>query len=191
MKITNLFLTYSQVWKIIFWVWDNFLRKTMIFTWKIVCLIKDHPNNLITKVPITRNRMFLLNIQNDVAKCIKACSRDLSWLWHLRLGHLNLGGLQLLAKSKMVRGLPSIKHLDQLCEGCFLGKKSWKNFPKEASTRATKPLQLVHIDMCVDRSNHHCSIKRITFFSLLMILVGKHWCEISSGHLRRTFLGLK
>uniref|UniRef100_A0A2N9JBE9 Integrase catalytic domain-containing protein n=1 Tax=Fagus sylvatica TaxID=28930 RepID=A0A2N9JBE9_FAGSY len=112
------------------------------------CLIRDHQNNLIAKVPMTRNRMFLLNIHNDVAKCLKACYRDSSWLWHLRLGHLNFGGLKLLAKTKMVRGLPSIEHPNQLCEGCLFGKQSRKSFPKEASTRANKPLQLVHADLC-------------------------------------------
>ncbi|XP_022853296.1 uncharacterized protein LOC111374792 [Olea europaea var. sylvestris] len=33
---------------------------------------------LIAKVPMTRNRMFALSIQNDVAKCLKACFKDLS-----------------------------------------------------------------------------------------------------------------
>ena len=40
--------------------------------------IKDGKNNLITKIPMSRNRMFLLNIQNDVAKCLKACYNDAS-----------------------------------------------------------------------------------------------------------------
>ena len=47
----------------------------------------------------------------------------------------------------MVRGLPSIKHRDQLCERCLLGNQSRKSFPKEARKRVTKPLQLVHNDV--------------------------------------------
>ena len=42
--------------------------------------IRDRRNNLITKVPMSGNRMFLLKIQNDVAKCLKACYIDASWL---------------------------------------------------------------------------------------------------------------
>ena len=34
--------------------------------------IRDTKSNLITKVPMSRNRMFMLNIQNDLAKCLKA-----------------------------------------------------------------------------------------------------------------------
>ena len=57
------------------------------------CLIRDHKNNVMANVPMTRNRMFLLNIQHDVIRCLKACFKDSSWLWHLRFGHLNFGGL--------------------------------------------------------------------------------------------------
>jgi hypothetical protein len=83
--------------------------------------------NLIAKVPMTINRMFLLNIQADVAKCLKTFLKDSSWLWHLRFGHENFGGLKLLAQKKMVNGLPSI---DQLCKECLVGKQFRKTFQK-------------------------------------------------------------
>ena len=47
-----------------------------------------------------------------------------------------------------MRGLPSINHPDQLCEGCLIGKQFRKSFPKESTTRATKPLELIHTDVC-------------------------------------------
>ena len=84
--------------------------------------IRDNASNLIAKVPMSRNRMFVLNIQNDVTKCLKMCYNDASWLWPLRFGHLNFGGLELLSKKEMVRGLPCISHPDQVCKGCLLGK---------------------------------------------------------------------
>ncbi|KAJ4702077.1 Retrovirus-related Pol polyprotein from transposon TNT 1-94 [Melia azedarach] len=110
--------------------------------------IRDDKGNLITKVKMSKNRMFSLNIQNDVAKCLKACYKDASWLWHLRFGHLNFGGLELLAKKEMVRGLPYINHPNQLCEGCLHGKQFRKSFPKESTFRAKKPLELIHADVC-------------------------------------------
>ncbi|GAU35304.1 hypothetical protein TSUD_389290 [Trifolium subterraneum] len=76
--------------------------------------IRDHSNKFIAKVPMSRNRMFVLNIQNDVAQCLKMCYKEESWLWHLRFGHLNFGGLELLSKKEMVRGLPYINHPNQL-----------------------------------------------------------------------------
>ena len=92
--------------------------------------------------------MFVLNIQNEVVKCLKACYKDTSLLWHLRFGHLNFGGLDLLSKKEMVRGLPSINHPNQLCEGCLLGKQFRKSFPKESKSIAQKPLELIHTDVC-------------------------------------------
>ncbi|KAJ4717099.1 Retrovirus-related Pol polyprotein from transposon TNT 1-94 [Melia azedarach] len=108
--------------------------------------IRDDKGNLITKVKMSKNRMFSLNIQNDVAKCLKACYKDASWLWHLRFGQLNFGGLELLAKKEMVRGFPYINHPNQLCEGCLHGKQFRKSFPKESTFRAKKPLELIHVD---------------------------------------------
>ena len=54
----------------------------------------------------------------------------------------------LLSKKNMVKGLPYINHSDQLCEGFLLGKQFRKSFPKESNSRAQKPLELIHIDVC-------------------------------------------
>ena len=89
--------------------YDIHLKENTLF-------LRDNIGNLIAKVPMKRNRMFMLNIQNDIAKYLKACYKYASWLWHLRFGHLNFGGLELLSKKEMVRGLPCIKHPNQLCE---------------------------------------------------------------------------
>ncbi|KAH9752860.1 hypothetical protein KPL71_014876 [Citrus sinensis] len=78
----------------------------------------------------------------------RACHKDQSWTWHLRYRHLNFGGLELLSKKNMVKGLPYINHPDQLCEGCLLGKQFRKSFPKESNSRAQKPLELIHTDVC-------------------------------------------
>ncbi|KAK3037025.1 hypothetical protein RJ639_031599 [Escallonia herrerae] len=48
--------------------------------------------------------MFMLNIQSDVPRCLKTCIKDSSWLWHMRLGHLNFDGLQVMSKKSMVKG---------------------------------------------------------------------------------------
>ena len=102
--------------------------------------LRDRANNLITKVLMSNNRMFVLNIQNDIARCLKMCYKEESWLWHLWFGHLNFGSLELLSKKEMVKGLPCINHPNQVCEGCLLGKQFKMSFPKESEIRARKPL---------------------------------------------------
>ncbi|GJR65954.1 retrovirus-related pol polyprotein from transposon TNT 1-94 [Tanacetum coccineum] len=110
--------------------------------------IRNQEGKLITKVPMTKNRTFILNIQHDEARCLKSCLEDHSWLWHMRYGHLNFGDLKLLSSKGMVKGLDQIDHPNQVCEGCLLGKHARSSFPKEATSRAKEPLQLIHTDLC-------------------------------------------
>ncbi|GJZ25653.1 retrovirus-related pol polyprotein from transposon TNT 1-94, partial [Tanacetum coccineum] len=110
--------------------------------------IRNQEGKLIEKVPMTKIRMFILNIQNDEAKCLKSCLEDHSWLWHMRYGHLNFGDLKLLSSKGMVKGLDQIDHPNQACEGCLLGKHARSSFLKEATSRAKEPLQLIHTDLC-------------------------------------------
>ena len=92
--------------------------------------------------------MLILNIQNDVVRCLKSCVNYFSWIWHQRYEHLNFGELKLLRKKHMIRGLTPIDHPHQICEGCLLGKHAQYSFRKDESTRANKPLELVHADVC-------------------------------------------
>jgi len=93
----------------------------------------------IAEVKMTRNRMFPLRIRADLKnkdamaavtqEAFQSQLKDENWLWHLRFGHLNFGGLNLLSRKGMVRGLPLIEKPDSLCEGCILGKQHRESFP--------------------------------------------------------------
>jgi transposase InsO family protein len=124
-----------------------------------VILDKKPSNRLIAKVEMTKNRMFPLRIQSElflepqglqkvVELAFKASYKNESWLWHLRLGHLNFKGLQLLYKKRMVYGLPPIEPLKTTCESCILAKQHRKTFPVGESYREKHPLEIVHSDLC-------------------------------------------
>ncbi|KAK2985060.1 hypothetical protein RJ640_022938 [Escallonia rubra] len=94
------------------------------------CLyLRDDRGSLIARVSMSSNRMFLMNIHHDAPKCLKACFDNQSWLWHLRLGHLNFGGLKLL----------STKNMHLLVRTYFLlfiddyNRKTWVYFLKKKS----------------------------------------------------------
>nr|GEU97808.1 retrovirus-related Pol polyprotein from transposon TNT 1-94 [Tanacetum cinerariifolium] len=110
--------------------------------------IRNQERKLITKVLMTKNRMFILNIQPDEAKCLKIYLEDHSWLWHMRYGRLNFNVLKLLSSMGMVKGLDQFDHPNQVCEGCFLRKHARSLFSKEATSKANEPLQLIHMDLC-------------------------------------------
>jgi hypothetical protein len=50
-------------------------------------IVKDYNERLIAFVKMSKNMMFPLNIQYDVAKCLSAITNNEEWLWHLRFEH--------------------------------------------------------------------------------------------------------
>lgn len=113
---------------------------------------------------MTSNRMFPLKLRAYLkeGRTIAAVTqevfqeqvKDVNWLWHLRFGHLNFGGLNLLHKKGMVKGLPLIEKPDSVCEGCILGKQHKEIFPTGKSIRAKHHWKLFTL-MCVDQCKHH------------------------------------
>lgn len=73
-------------------------------------------------------------------------SKD-AWLWHGRLGHANFKSLKLLLEKTMVGGVPAIDHPEEICEACMTRKQTRGAFRKMAQWHATKPLELLHIDL--------------------------------------------
>ena len=78
--------------------------------------LRDTHGTIIARVTITKNEIFLLNIETNVSTCLKACVKDETWFWHMRLGYVNFYSLKMITQKKMLKGLPSIKHPNQLCK---------------------------------------------------------------------------
>ncbi|MCO5596290.1 hypothetical protein L7F22_050351 [Adiantum nelumboides] len=56
-----------------------------------------------------------------------------------------------------MEGLPTVRSPTGVCEPCQLGKQHRVAFPKQASTRASAPLALVHTDLCAPMSTSYLS----------------------------------
>ena len=87
--------------------------------------IRDKHKNLVTHVKMTKNRMFPLYLKIYQSRCLKEKIIDDSTLWHLRFGHLNFQGLNVLSKEKMVTRIPQIYRPIKRCEGCIIGKEKF------------------------------------------------------------------
>jgi transposase InsO family protein len=48
----------------------------------------------------------------------------------------------------MANGIPVVDHVEQVCEGCTLGKQHRSAFPKSSSYIAQKGLELFHTYLC-------------------------------------------
>ena len=88
--------------------------------------------------------------QDEVNTAHIAASKTLDLeLWHRRFGHLGIDVVKQLINQDMVDGLDltSDSPFPTICEACIHGKQHRDTFPKEASTRASQILQLVHSDV--------------------------------------------
>ena len=85
--------------------------------------------------------------QHEVAARASTCKMDLT-LWHRRFSHLNHGDVKQLISKGLVTGirLDSNVKPDPICEPCIAGKQH-RVVNKSATSRATKPLELVHTDV--------------------------------------------
>lgn len=114
-----------------------------------VFTLYDQQRRIMAKVQRAGNRLYPYALQLARPVCLAArCATDEAWKWHARYGHLNFQALRKLAQQGLVRGLPSIDHIDQVCDGCLAGKQRCASFPAEANYRAEQILELVHGDLC-------------------------------------------
>ena len=111
-----------------------------------ICQAKPE-NGLYLLRPDTRqlNNSELFKVAHPKPKRQKVSPSDDTYLWHLRLGHINLDRITRLVKDGPLRDL-SVGSLP-VCESCLEGKMTNRPFSAKG-TRAKEPLQLVHSDVC-------------------------------------------
>lgn len=79
--------------------------------------------------------VFLIKIEKDL------------WLWHARLGHVNLDAITLMNMNEMVRGLPKLVHPKAVCKGCLMAKQNRAPFPTQLGHKSSKVMELIHGDI--------------------------------------------
>ncbi|CAL2271591.1 unnamed protein product [Prunus armeniaca] len=139
-------------------------------------------SNLVAKVQMRGIRSFPMKLQAEIHLAYKVSVDHSTELWHRRFGHLNMSSLKLLKEQDMVVGLPEIKGIKDVCEGCVLGKQCREAFPREATTRALTPLELIHSDICgpmqiVTKAGNRHKSEALTVFKKFKATV-----ELQSGY---------
>ncbi|KAM1331831.1 hypothetical protein ACFX2I_044275 [Malus domestica] len=120
----------------------------LLFGGTVVEIYDDRSlSNLVTKVEM-KNRSFplVLKYLEEVSKKVSVTSS--MKLWHKRLGHLNMTSLQNMQKDEMVQGIPKMDQCNETCKGCVFGKHHRDSFEAGKAWRVTKPLELIHSDVC-------------------------------------------
>ena len=96
----------------------------------VLCIL-DRTRKVLARVSRTCNRLYSLNLSLAVPVSLLAQKDDIAWLWHARFGHLHFCALRHLANKEMERGIPKIEHVEELCDGCALGKQHRTPFAEE------------------------------------------------------------
>lgn len=108
----------------------------------------DKGRKLLAVVPRGKNRLYILNVSLGMPVCLLSSINDSAWLWHARYGHLNFDALRSLAQHNMVDGLPLVRNVEKVCDGCLICKQRRSPFPKQSPYRSGSGLELVHADRC-------------------------------------------
>lgn len=85
------------------------------------CTIKRKTGEVLYQATMTENRMFPIDFSCAEFYGMMSSNCVDTDIWHQRYGHLYVKGLQLLVNKEMVKGLPNIKDLTRVCEGCVFG----------------------------------------------------------------------
>ena len=73
---------------------------------------------------------------------------DEAWLWHRRLGHVNMRNLKRLLKDGHIVGLTGVSfEKDRVCCACVAGKQIGKKHPAKSIITTSRPLELLHLDL--------------------------------------------
>jgi transposase InsO family protein len=119
------------------------------------CIVKTRDGKVVAIAPREGNlyKMAFTKVHEgaDVVNMAQSSSNEGALeLWHRRLGHLNMKSVHALQNMVSGMNLGKLKcpTSSLVCEGCIEGKLHRAAFPSDGGRRATKPLEIVHSDVC-------------------------------------------
>ena len=121
-----------------------------------VAIIKDRDGNTVAEGMVHESGLYVIDRINTttvpdavVPEAHTAGERNTAQEWHVRLGHLSLTGIRALVQNGDLTDInpEDLKQALDTCPACIQGKMTKTPFPKEATRRATRKLELVHTDV--------------------------------------------
>jgi hypothetical protein len=107
---------------------------------------KEGSSRLVAIATRTPNKIYVINEIGKEFFCMG--KENESWLWNKRMVHMNFDILIKISIKEAVREIPEISRpKNTLCKHCLQGKKTRTKL-KSKEYSMTKPLDIVHIDLC-------------------------------------------
>ena len=127
----------------------SFINKEIVISRNGLDICHSKPENGLYVLRPTEgslNNSELFKVEHPQSnKCQKVSHSDNKYLWHLKLGHINLDRINWLVKDGPLREL-NVGTLP-VCKSCLEGKMTKRHFSSK-SKRSKEPLQLLHSDVC-------------------------------------------
>jgi transposase InsO family protein len=102
-------------------------------------------------VGYVENNLYVVDLSKEspsFSTCLMAAKHDEGWLWHRRLGHVNMRNLKQLLKGEHIVGLTGVSfEKDRVCSACVAGKQLKKKHPIKSIVTTSRPLELLHLDL--------------------------------------------
>ncbi|KAK1605591.1 hypothetical protein QYE76_029264 [Lolium multiflorum] len=116
------------------------------------CVKVFRSDNLkLVLVGYVENNLYVVDLSKESpspSTCLMAAKHDEGWLWHRRLGHVNMRNLKQLLKGEHIVGLTNISfEKDHVCSACVAGKQLKKKHPIKSIVTTSRPLELLHLDL--------------------------------------------
>jgi hypothetical protein len=96
------------------------------------------------------NKLYLVDFSKenaDLDACLTA-KTNMGWLWHCLLAHVGMKNLHKLLKREHVLRLTDVCfEKDRPCAACQAGKQVGTNHPGKNVMTASRPLELLHMDL--------------------------------------------
>ncbi|KAK1664145.1 hypothetical protein QYE76_052304 [Lolium multiflorum] len=108
-------------------------------------------NLKLVLVGYVENNLYVVDLSKESpspSTCLMAAKHDEGWLWHRRLGHVNMRNLKQLLKGEHIVGLTGISfEKDRVCSACVAGKQLKKKHHIKSIVTTSRPLELLHLDL--------------------------------------------
>jgi hypothetical protein len=93
----------------------------------------DCDNMLIAKVWRSATQLYDIDLCIGQPIWLSAQCEEEVWRWHARYRHHSFTTLRKMGAVEMVRGLPPLDQVDQVCDSCLVGKHRRSPFPAQAN----------------------------------------------------------
>ena len=97
-----------------------------------VMRVRDEQRRLLAKIRCGPGRSYVLDLTIARLVCLAAHVREDAWRLHTRFSHTNFNALRKMGREGLLRGLPVLSQVEQLCEACLAGKHQHAPFQNQA-----------------------------------------------------------